>query len=288
MSDTLQRFLFEGQPVRGELVHLDATWRAVLARRDYPEPVRRVLGEAMAAAALLSASIKFDGTLTLQIQARGPLRLLVVQVTSVRTLRGLARWEGEPRDGALHALCGEGVLAITIDAGQGSEPWQGVVSLAGATLAEALEGYFRDSEQLPTHIMLAADDARCAGLMVQRMPGDAPDADIWNRVDHLVATLGEVELLDLEPLTLLGRLFHEEDVRLFEAEPVHFRCTCSRDRTRAMLQAMTIEELHEALAETGVVHVDCEFCGQRYSFDPVDVEALLAGAGDASPSDLRH
>ena len=276
--DSLHRFLFEQLTVRGEIVHLATAWRTVLERRAYPPAVRQVLGEATAAAALLSATVKFDGLLTLQIQAKGPLRLVVVQVTSQRTLRALARWDGEPALTPLRDLCGDGTLTLTIDPGQGREPYQGMVSLYGDTLAEALEEYFGRSEQLPTRIHLAADERVAAGLLLQRLPGVVTaDTDAWNRLETLTATLKSAELLELDAPTLVRRLFHEEDVRLFEPDTFCYRCTCSRERTATMLHALSEDELRQILDEQGAIHVDCEFCGHRYAFDSIDIAGLFAG-----------
>ncbi len=286
--DFLHRFLFEQLAVRGEIIQLDATWRTVLERRAYPPAVRRVLGEASAAAALLAATIKFAGRLTLQIQAPGPLRLLVVQVSGERTLRALARWEGQPEMAALSDLCGGGRLILTLDPGQGREPHQGVVSLTGETLASALEDYFARSEQLPTRIRLAADERFAAGLLLQRMP-EAPsnDGDGWNRLATLAATLRPAELLELDPSTLLHRLFHAEDLRRFAPEAFSFRCNCSRERTASMLLALGTDELRETSDEHGDLHVDCEFCGHRYTFDSIDIAGLLAGCPPDACA-LRH
>lgn len=291
MSDSLTRFLFDRHPVRGEFASLDASWLAVLERRSYPPAIRRVLGETLAAAALLSATIKYDGLMTLQIQAKGLLRLLVVQVTAERTLRALARWDesaGRLEQEAsipLADLCGHGTLVLTIEPASG-EAYQGIVALDGDSIAEALEAYFERSEQLPTHLCLAADECRAAGLLVQRLPGSDSDADLWNRVEQLSATLGAEELLTLDAATLLRRLFHEEDVRVFEDQPLAFRCTCSRERTGGMLRALAPAEVRELLAEQGEISVDCEFCGQRYRFDAVDVGALLAGTSESGVT--RH
>jgi len=286
--DFLHRFLFEQLAVRGEIVQLDTTWQTVLARRAYPPAIRRVLGEASAAAALLAATIKFAGRLTLQIQSAGPLRLLVVQVTSERTLRALARWEGEPETAALNDLCAGGRLILTLDPGLGREPHQGVVSLDGDTLASALETYFARSEQLPTRFQLAADERVAAGLLLQRMPEtQSKDPDGWNRLATLAATLRPAELLELEPTALLHRLFHAEDVHRFAPERFSFRCNCSRERTASMLLALGSDELRETADEHGDLHVDCEFCGHRYTFDSIDIAGLLAGCPPDACA-LRH
>ena len=286
--DFLHRFLFEQLAVRGEIVQLDTTWQTVLARRAYPPAIRRVLGEASAAAALLAATIKFAGRLTLQIQSAGPLRLLVVQVTSERTLRALARWEGEPETAALNDLCAGGRLILTLDPGLGREPHQGVVSLDGDTLASALETYFARSEQLPTRFQLAADERVAAGLLLQRMPEtQSKDPDAWNRLATLAATLRPAELLELEPTALLHRLFHAEEVHRFAPERFSFRCNCSRERTASMLLALGSDELRETADEHGDLHVDCEFCGHRYTFDSIDIAGLLAGCPPDACA-LRH
>lgn len=287
--DCLQRFLFEDLPIRGEFAQLDAAWQTVLERRAYPSAVRQVLGEAVAAAVLLSTTIKFDGLLTLQIQARGPLRLVVVQVTSKRTLRGLARWDGEPpAPAALRNLCGDGTLILTLDLGQGQDPYQGVVGLRGDSLAEALEEYFERSEQLPTRIRLAADSRTAAGLLLQQLPGNATaDPDAWNRLSLFATTLQPVELLELDASSLVRRLFPQEDVRLFAPQRFHYRCACSRERTATMLRALGEHELRRTLAERGTLHVDCEFCGCRYVFDPIDIAGLFA-AITPNASATRH
>ena len=287
--DCLHRFLFERLAARGEIVHLDAAWRTVLERRVYPPAVRQVLGEVVAAAALLSATIKFDGLLTLQIQARGPLRLLVAQVASDYTLRALARWDGEPAPAPLRALCGDGTLILTLDLGSGRDPYQGVVGLHGDTLAEALEEYFERSEQLSTRIWLAADEQTAAGLLVQHLPdATTADADGWDRLGALAATLGPTELLRTAAPKLLRRLFHQEDVRLFAPRGFRYRCNCSRERTAAMLRALGEIELRQALDEQGALYVDCEFCGHRFPFDRVDFAGLFATATPADISIARH
>lgn len=292
MTDALHRFLFENHPVRGEFASLDAVWHTVLERRDYPAPVRRVLGEAMAAAALLSATIKYEGTLTMQIQApEGLLRLLVVQVGSGGTLRGLARWaeEAEPiPEQPLAELCGHGVLVISVETAGGREPYRGVVPLEGDTIAAALEHWFAQSEQLPTRLVLAADAHRAAGMLLQRLPGDDPDADLWNRVARLGATLTPAELLAESAATLTHRLFHEEDVRACPPAPLAFRCTCSPERSRSALRLLDAGELRALVAEQGTVAVDCEFCGQRYAFDAIDAAALAAAPAYPDATPTRH
>ncbi len=287
-GDALQRFVIERSRVRGELVHLDATWRALLARSEYPEPVREVLGEALAAVALLAATVKSDGSMTLQMNGEGPLKLLVVQASRRTQLRGLARWEGSVRRGSLNALLGSGRLAITIDPGEGRRRYQGIVDVARDSVAQVVGDYFDRSEQLPTRLWLACDARRAAGLLLQNLPGDSPDEDAWRRSVHLASTVTRKELLALPAPRLLRRLFYEEDVRLFSGDPLYFRCGCSRERVRAMLTALGEGEVKSTLAEEGVISVRCEFCNAAYEFDAVDVEQLFAARGQPQVGDTRH
>jgi molecular chaperone Hsp33 len=289
-KDSLHRFVFERTAVRGHLVRLDSSWRAVLETHPYPEPVRGPLGESLAAAALLAATVKMDGTLILQAQGTGPIRTLVAQATSARTIRGVARWGGSvPVDGDLGARFGEGRLVLTIE-GRG-EPYQGIVPLAGARMSEAIERYFSDSEQLPTRLWLTADAERAAGLLLQRLPeetgGEGSD-ESWRRFCILADTLRPRDLLGLDTQDLLYRLFHEESVRLFEPEPIAFRCGCSRGRVEDMLRALGEAETAAILAERGAVEVTCELCNRSYRLDAVDACQLFAESTRHSPPPMRH
>ena len=277
-QDTLHRFLFEHTGIRGELVHLDTSFRAVLDRYDYPEPVAALLGQALAAAALLSATIKFDGSLILQLQGKGAVHLVVAQCDHQRHLRGLARWEGEVEEGTLHELMEGGRLVITIDPGPGKKRYQGIVPLDPVeTLAEALEQYFSQSEQLGTRFWLTGSGERAAGMLLQHLPdAEQDDERDWERVEILGATVTDAELLELPTEELLYRLYNEEEVRLFEPEPVSFRCGCSRERIEGTLLQMGEEDVRMILSEHGAVKVACEFCNQRYVFDTVDVGKMFA------------
>ena len=286
--DTLQRFLFEDNAVRGELVHLDATYRAIRDSHDYPPPVRALLGETLAASALLSGSIKAHDSLIVQIQASGPVHLAVAQCTSQRSLRGLARWTGAVEPGGLQTLCGTGTLAITIDPGRGQERYQGLVALSGESVAQAIETYFEQSEQLPTRLWLACDGERAAGLLVQSLPGQRADPDAWNRIQLLAATVRPGELLDSSLDELRRTLFPEEDVRVFDPQRTTYHCTCARETIGTVLASLGRAELEEALDELGELTVTCEFCNRRYVFDRVDVEAVLAGEGTPAGSATRH
>ncbi len=287
--DTLRRFIFDKLPVQGRHVHLDATWRAALERQDYPAPVRELLGETMAAAALLSATLKFDGKMTLQLQGTGPVHLLVVQCTSGLNLRGLARWSGEVPASGFRELVGDGRLAMTIEQDQKTERYQSIVPLEGETLAASLEQYFVRSEQLATRLWLKAGDGSATGMLLQMLPDRDPGAgDGWNRVTILGDTVKAAELEQLSAQELLHRLYHEEDVRLFDGAPVAFRCQCSRERIEGTLRGLGSAEVHSILAERGSVEVDCEFCGKHYVFDAVDVESLFAGPLTLPGDSHRH
>jgi len=286
--DSLHRFIIERTNVRGEWVHLDSSWQAILERGDYPSAVQRVLGEAMAAAALLSATIKFNGSLTMQIAGHGPISMLVMQADGNRHLRGLAHWEGIVPETGLQAQFGDARMVITIDPGEGRERYQGVVELAGDTLADALQDYFLRSEQLPTRLWLCASEKRASGILLQALPGDEPDPDAWNRAVALADTVTEQELLELPATELIHRLYYEEDVRLFEREPVSFRCSCSEDRVKNMLRGLGSEEAQTILREEGAIHVACEFCNAQFHFDAVDVEGVFQQQANAPESQKLH
>jgi molecular chaperone Hsp33 len=286
--DSLRRFIFEKLPIQGRHVHLDASWRAVLDRQQYPQPVRTLLGEAVAATALLSATLKYDGVMTLQVRGSGPVHLLVVQCTSRLNLRGLARWRGDLPGSGLRQLLGDGRVAITIEPSAKGERYQGIVPLEGGSLAAALEGYFQRSEQLPTRLWLTASETSAAGMLLQTMPGRERDPKAWQHVTVLADTVAGPELTALSAQQLLQRLYHEEDVRLFEARPVAFRCQCSRERIETTLRSLGIDEMQSILREQGKVHVDCEFCGRSYDFDKVDVTALFRIASPGAASKIRH
>jgi molecular chaperone Hsp33 len=273
----LQRFLFEGGAVRGEIVHLDATWCAVLERHDYPPVVRDLLGQFMAAGALLAATLKFSGSLIMQVQAQGPVNLLVIECTSNGTMRATAQWSSVPMDPSLDSLFDNGRLIITLDPEKGKERYQGIVELTGRSVAEVLQNYLERSEQIDTRLWLTASDSRVAGMLLQKLPDrETDDEDIWRRVVHLGRTVTDEELLTLGARDIMHRLFHEEDIRVFDPEPIRFSCSCSRDRVVDVLKMLGQEEVGGILEDEGVVDVNCEFCNQNYVFDKVDVEQLFS------------
>jgi molecular chaperone Hsp33 len=297
--DCLHRFMFEGYPIRGQLVHLDASWRALIEHRDYPEAIRDTLGEAVAASLLLAGTIKFDGVLSLQLQGEGPVQLLLAQCTSGLGVRGLARYR-EPVIAAadasgVAALVGQGNLTVTLETDDKTQRYQGIVPITGERLADSLRLYFENSEQLPTRLWLHADASGASGMLLQRLPsaaGPGIDAaavdDAWRRVQLIGETLTPDELVTLADTEILHRLFNEDDLRLYEPAPVYFRCRCSRERVSGMLQGLGETETRSVLAERGEVEVRCDFCNRAYVFDAVDVEQLFQATAAASSGTSVH
>ncbi len=275
--DNLQRFIFEQAAIRGEIVHLDTTWQAVLERREYPPLLRNMLGELMAAAALLAATLKFTGSIMLQIQGEGLVKVLVVECMADLSMRAMAHWEGDITSGTPSELIGPGRFAITLDPRDGKKTYQGIVGVSGQTVADVLEDYMSRSEQLETRLWLAADENRAAGMLLQKMPGrDAADPDAWQRAAHFASTLSNKELLGLPARQVIHRLYHEEDIRLFDPQPVTFHCPCSRERVAGMLRMLGHAEVQAMLSEQDAIEVDCEFCNKKYVFDKVDAEQAFA------------
>ena len=313
----LQRFLFDGVPVRGLLVRLTDDWREVLARRTganaYPAPVRALLGEMAAASVLMQASLRFEGALVLQVFGDGPVKLAVAEVQHDLAFRVTANVAGEvAAEAQLEAMLnvhGGGRCAITLDPQgrqPGQQPYQGVVPLHGdrreplQKLSQVLEHYMMQSEQLDTKLVLAADDKLAAGLLIQRMPVSGAanlagqrnedrigEDEDYNRIALLAGTLTRDELLTLPSETLLRRLFWEESLRRFEPPAgklaPHFACSCSRERVARMLLGLGSAELDDIVAEQGRVEIGCEFCGLKYHFDRVDVGGLFTPAGAQAP-----
>ncbi len=292
MTDTLQKFMFDNTPVRGELVEMSDTWREILSRRDYPRAVRSLLGEMLSAAALLSANLKFNGALVMQIHGDGPVSLLVVECDAdlkVRATAKLAEGAVVADDATLTELVnrnGNGRFAITLDPKDklpGQQAYQGIVPLDGASVAVVIENYMMRSEQLDTRMWLAADDQVSRGLLLQKLPGvggvHAPSEDTleaWDRTVMLASTLRPDELLSTDIQTVMRRLFWEETIRVFD--PLHpvFHCSCNRERVGNMLKMLGQEEIDSAIAELGHLGIDCDFCGQHYDFDKVDCAQLFA------------
>lgn len=295
-ADTLQKFMFEAAPVRGELVEISATWQQIQARREYPQEVKKILGEMLAAAALLSANLKFNGSIVMQIHGDGPLKLLVVECDSELRMRATAKLapgavigSGSSVQNMLNAH-GNGRFVITLDPKEkfpGQQPYQGIVPLDGDSIAVIIENYMLRSEQLDTKLWLAADENVSRGLLLQKLPKEggiasSTELETWDHVVMLASTVREEELLSTEISTMLRRLFWEETIRIFEPRHPQFQCTCNREKVANMLKMLGKDEIDSALAELGELSIDCDFCGQHYSFDKVDCAQLFAAdiAGD--------
>ena len=294
-------FVCDGAPVRGEIVSISTAWQAVLARRNDPPVIRQILGDFVAAATLLSASLKFDGTLIIQAQSKGPVSLLVVECSSNLTMRATVKLSVEPTEIDPNATLADlldaantGRLVITLDPSErqpGQPPYQGIVALQQdhngiavpvQNAAEAIMLYMRHSEQLETRIWLASNEQVVGGLLLQRLPNSGGHvhldpqtaAEGWSRIQALGETITTDELLELSPETTLRRLFLNESseagVRAFPARPVQFACRCSRLKVADVLRMLGEEEVNSILAEQGAVETGCEFCGKSYRFDAVD------------------
>lgn len=276
--DQFQRFLFEHSQVRGAWVQLSDSYRQIGEQAPYPAPVRQLLGESLVASVLMSSTLKFEGTLSLQAQGEGPVQTLMAECSHDRYIRGLARFsDGTGGADSFRALLGKGRTAITITPTTGQR-YQGIVPSERDSLAGCLEDYFERSEQIATRLFLFADEERAAGLLLQRLPGHGEnDDELWERVGHLAATVAADELLTLDSETLLFRLFHEETVRIFDPEPVAFRCSCSRERTLRALEAIGRDECYGILDEQGSIEMDCQFCHTSYRFTRNDIDHLFTG-----------
>jgi molecular chaperone Hsp33 len=302
-KDLVRRFIFEKRPVRGHWVRLEEAWRELRAHSDYPLPIRELLGQAVAASVLLAATLKFRGTLTFQLQGNGRVRLLVAQCTHDFRLRAVARFDAEAiaslpqpasRESVFRELVGsDGRITVTIEAEERNARYQGVVPLSGDSLAESLEAYFASSEQLPTRVLLSADDTHAAGLLVQKLPEAGQDdpeqiAATWTAAQRGVADLGDKELLHIELEPLLAQGFAGQDLRVFRGAPVQFECRCSHGRVAGLLRALGADEVRDVLKEQGAVTVTCEFCHRPYRFDAVDVETLFSDAHSTLGSESIH
>jgi len=304
MTDRVDRFMLRGAPVRGEIVTLDEAWREVVARHELPAAVRDRLGELSAAALLLAATLKFDGAMVVQIHGDGPVSLFVVECLTDGSYRATVKLR-EPderiaHDASLASLVnagGGGRFVVTLDPRGESpnrQPWQGIVPFDGDSVADMLERYMQQSEQLPTRLWLAADESRAVGLLLQRLPdeggaaGAAVDEDGWNRMQRLAETISKEELLGLAPEKVLERLFWQEPLHAFDGRDCHFACSCSREKVVGMLRMLGRDEVDGILAEQGAVEVRCDFCNELWRFDAVDCGMVFAVAGDLAPGTASH
>jgi molecular chaperone Hsp33 len=312
-KDTLQRFIFENAAVRGELVEISNAWQEIQARHNYPDVVRTVLGEMVASAALLSANLKFNGSIVMQIHGDGPVQLLVVECDAalrVRATAKLAPGAVVPDSATIAQLFnahGKGRFVITLDPQDkvpGQQPYQGIVPLVGDDMATVIENYMLRSEQMDTRLWLAADDKVARGLLLQKLPRNSAaegqvkqateeeDIETWNRAVSLASTLKRDEMLSTDIATLMRRLFWEETLRVFDPAHPQFHCTCTREKVGEMLKMLGQAEVDDALAELGQLSINCDFCGKHYGFDKVDCAQLFAGGptadGIAPASETKH
>lgn len=288
MSNQRTRFILDQLPLRGVHVNLEQVWQHIVGQKNYPAPIARALGELVAAGALLAANLKFDGTFILQVQGTGVLKLLVAEATSEQTCRGTARFDDSVEiaaDASLQDLMGEqGQFVLTLQPRQG-EMWQGIVGLQGTSIAQMLANYLAQSEQLDSDLILAADDKQAVGMMVQRLAGQDMAREDWQYVESLLQTVNQDELLHTTANTLLYRLFHEQEVRVFEPEHLEFACTCSHEKVGNMLLLLGGQEVGQILLEQGSVEIACDFCQQKYVFDEEDVKTLFGSDVSAA---VRH
>ncbi|ARU28655.1 Hsp33 family molecular chaperone HslO [Cellvibrio sp. PSBB006] len=288
-NDLLHRFMFDEYDIRGDIVTLGDSYREVMRNNPYAASVKNLLGEFLAAASLLSSTLKFDGMIILQARGNGPISTIMAECSNHKNLRGIVRLnpeqvltETQQQTADMHTLLGEGVLAITIEPKRG-ERYQGIVPMDSDTLAGCLEHYFQQSEQLETRLWFAANGEYASGLLLQALPrqvNTSPEEneDQWETLSALAGTLSTDELLNLDHASLLYRLFHEHQVRLFDPSRLNFSCSCSRERTGNALVSIGREEVETLLAENGHVDVDCQFCNQHYHFDAAEVRALFGDA----------
>lgn len=289
-QDCLRRFLFEDHGVRGEWVRLQHSWQQAKQHQVLVnEAVASQLGQVLAATVLLSATIKFKGAMIMQIQGSGEVTALVAQATNERKVRVLARSGAEVSGTTLREMLGEGSrLVLTVESDKG-EPYQGIVAVAEQHLAGVLKSYFAQSEQLETRLWLFANATYAAGLFIQELPSEKQDKEDWQRIEMLADTVTAEEMFSLDCEELLHRLFHEEKVRLYDPEPVEFKCNCSRQKIAGTLLSLGKSELHGILQERDKIEVDCQFCGAQYHFDKIDVEHLLSNAKvDDNDSPTKH
>ncbi|MCL1059432.1 Hsp33 family molecular chaperone HslO [Shewanella gelidimarina] len=277
-KDNLYRYLFENASVRGELVQLEKSYQEVIAAHDYPLAIQHLLGELMAATSLVTATLKFSGDISIQLQGDGPVSLAVINGNNLQQLRGVSRWTGDiAKDAPLQALFGKGHMVITLTPNDG-ERYQGVVALDKETLGECLEAYFEQSEQLPTKIKLFANTKQAAGIFLQVLPTDGEHNDDFEHLSVLTETVKQEELFELEAEDVLHRLYHEEEVLLFDPVAVTFSCTCSKERSAQAIRTVAKEEIDSIIAEEGKIEMGCEYCNSKYVFDSIDVEAIYANA----------
>jgi molecular chaperone Hsp33 len=284
--DQLHRYIFNKGNVRGEMVRLESSYQAILDSYHYPEVIQKLLGELMVATSMLTATLKFEGDIAIQIQSQGPLSYAVINGTHQQELRGVARWDEalETLPTGFDELVVKGVLIITITPEQG-ERYQAMVALDKPTLAECIEEYFKQSEQLATKVILRTrivnNQAKACGMFLQILPTssqttDKADTD-FDHLSTLTDTIKNDELFELPAEDILHRLYHQEEIELYAPSKVIFKCNCSKERSAIALSGLSKDELLEIVAEEGAIKMNCQYCHTEYSFDAIDVESIHAG-----------
>ena len=275
-NDAVVPFVFESLPVRGALIQLQKSWQRMQLGHTYQSSVLETLGHSAAATGLIAQSLKFDGTITMQLSGDGPLAMLVMQCTSELEMRGMASAPDLNSHASFEELVSQARCAITVDGGAMERPYQGIVEVSGESLATSLKNYYERSAQIPSHIQLVSKPSSCGGILLQQMPGQAqPLEDDWRRLGLLAATLRPDDIATGVGIDLLGKLFAEDDVRVFKPKAARFRCRCSKKRVEDVLKMLGPDESAAACAEKGQVEVTCEYCGRTRSFDAVDVSRLF-------------
>lgn len=278
----VQNFVFEGLGIRGSLVRLEETWRDVIAEHDYPDNVRRLLGQSVAATVLMTTGLKGSPKVSLQLQGDGPLKLLLIQCSGELKVRGMAHCRDVSDD---ETLLGEGRLAVNLDAGEPGRVYQGIVPLISDEIDGCLEAYFRQSEQLPTRLVLRTTEERVAGLILQALPQNDPNDETFETAVAMAATVSARELSELPAKRLLPRLFGGFAIRLFDARPVTHDCRCTPAHLAGVVRMLGAEELNDLLAERGEVELTCEFCNRVFQYDEADIRAILSGR---TPGQVLH
>jgi molecular chaperone Hsp33 len=283
--DLLLRFIFEKAPIRGEYVQLTESFKTIMSQHDYPPPIRRLMGEALCVAALLCASIKYKGRLTVQFRGKGKLKFLLAQCDYHFHIRGLAKWEGDLSYDDLMEAFHDGVLMIMLDSGSAKNRYQGIVAWRGNSLIESVEGYFRDSEQLTTKILLAVSETAAVGYLLQVLPAPENFAETlekeivnphWGRIAGMTSNMASTDLLALNYESLLMKTYPGEEIRVFSPESIMFHCNCSRKKGEDAIYVLGEKEAEEELKGKNSIEVTCDFCNKRYVFDRIDVAKIFA------------
>ncbi len=279
-KDYVQRFIFEGAPIRGEIVRLENSFNIISQQRDYPSFVLKFLGETLVSNVMLSTTLKYEGQTTMQMRQEGPLEMLVAKCNNHLHIRGLAKWDEDSSFEDLKDTLNNGQLVITVQPENQVDVYQSIVKISYQPVAQVMEHYFSQSEQLKTRLWLAVNHQFAVGLLLQLVGQDKHDEEqtkaLWEEIVMLTATLTEEELLTLDDLTLLRRLYHEYDLRMFEQKPIEFRCTCNTTKMESAILVMGQDEANKILNQYKKLTVKCEYCNNEYTFSEADVRAVFA------------